>query len=110
MDTAARDSIVDDIQEILEGNGNIDPKTKDRMVFTVLGAIYQSNKALEKQVDGLKSCLPEKLTERLVKVEKFIIENSPWIGLIKWAALIAGGAILAVVGGLLVNRIELIFH
>ena len=79
-----RSSIVDEIQRVLDGNGNISAATKDRLILMAMKQLFEVIEG-----DG-------GINDRL----KFLEKYKPHLQVIAWAtALIAGAIMLAILSG-----------
>ena len=86
-----RHSIVDEIQKVLDGNGNISSSTKDRLILLAMKELFSVIEG-----DG-------GISDRLKYLEKY----KPHLQVIAWATtLIAASILLSVVTG----QIQVVFR
>lgn len=84
------DTLFCELQEVLEGNGNVPPAVKDRLVLKLLGATYQATRGMDK---------------RLFKVESYL----PMLEFMKWAGAILGISMLALIWALITGQATVTF-
>jgi hypothetical protein len=79
-----KSSIVDEIQRVLDGNGNISAATKDRLILMAMKQLFVA-------IEGEGG-----LSDRVKYLEKY----KPYLQAIAWAVgIIAGALMLAIVTG-----------
>lgn len=79
-----KSSIVDEIQRVLDGNGNISASTKDRLILMTMKQLFEV-------IEGEGG-----LSDRVKYLEKF----KPYLQALAWAVgIIAGALVLAIATG-----------
>ena len=84
------DTLFCELQEVLEGNGNVPPAVKDRLILKLLGATYTA-------VNGMDT--------RLKKVETYL----PMLEFVKWTGAILGVSVLALIWALITGQATVTF-
>ena len=90
-------NIIEELTQVIEGNGTIPQAQKDRMILLMLREIWRGMYGDE---DGIVS--------RVKAVEKKVERIEPIVAVAKWAAAILGGAMLLLVWALITGQAVLI--
>lgn len=83
--------IMERLQSVLEGNGNIPPVMREKLILEMLGAIYQLDRDVNRRV-------------------KVLEEYLPWLKGSKWIVYVLAASVIALLWSIYTGRVDLIYH